>query len=73
MDEREGAGRPRSPLPHCEVCGDRIGVYEPLVMRTPQGWMVSSIAAEPELAGIQLSCRHAECAAAARGDEARGS
>lgn len=45
----------------CEVCGDVIGVYEPLVMRTIESERTTSRAAEPELRARAGAYFHREC------------
>ncbi len=45
----------------CEVCGDLIGVYEPLVMRTTESERATSRAAEPELRARDGVYFHREC------------
>jgi len=45
----------------CEVCGDVIGVYEPLVMRTGENERKTSRAAEPELQARDGAYFHSEC------------
>jgi hypothetical protein len=49
----------------CEVCGDVIGVYEPLVMRTTESERTTSRAAEPELRARDGAYFHHECHALA--------
>ncbi len=51
----------------CEVCGDVIGVYEPLVMRTIENERTTSRAAEPELHARDGAYFHRECHDAATG------
>lgn len=45
----------------CEVCGDVIGVYEPLVMRTGEIERMTSRAAELELQARDGGYFHREC------------
>lgn len=49
----------------CAICGDRLGVYEPIVYLAEQGAVCTSIAANPALAepvGIGAgSLFHAAC------------
>jgi hypothetical protein len=45
----------------CEVCGDVIGVYEPLAMRTVDDERTTSRAAEPELRASDGAYFHREC------------
>jgi hypothetical protein len=49
----------------CEVCGEVIGVYEPLVMCTSREERTTSRAAEPELSLGDGVCYHRECHAEA--------
>lgn len=51
----------------CEVCGDVIGVYEPLVMRTVDDERATSRAAEPELRASDGAYFHRECRDATAG------
>ena len=51
----------------CEVCGDVIGVYEPLVMRTIDDERMTSRAAEPELRASDAAYYHRECRDATAG------
>lgn len=62
----EPAGRAREPSVAierflCEVCGDVIGVYEPLVMLTIASERSTSRAAEPELRARDGAYFHREC------------
>jgi hypothetical protein len=45
----------------CEACGDVIGVYEPLVMRTSDSERATSRAAEPELRARDGAYFHRQC------------
>jgi hypothetical protein len=45
----------------CEACGDVVGVYEPLVMRTAENQRTTSRAAEPELRAGDGAYFHREC------------
>jgi hypothetical protein len=49
------------PHPRCRYCGDVIGVYEPLVIRTNAGGRETSLAADPELFSTAAACFHREC------------
>jgi hypothetical protein len=51
----------------CEICGDVIGVYEPLVMRTIESERATSRAAEPELRARDGAYFHRTCHDAAAG------
>ncbi|HEY5287521.1 MAG TPA: hypothetical protein VIJ50_10495 [Solirubrobacteraceae bacterium] len=51
----------------CEACGDTIGVYEPMVMRTTESERVSSRAAEPELRPRDGAYFHRKCREASAG------
>lgn len=46
---------------HCAVCGERIGVYEPLVV-TDGARRVTSLTREPLLQGSGLELSHETCA-----------
>ena len=46
----------------CAFCGDVIGAYEPLVVRTRAGDRGSSLAAEPELPLAGAEHFHRACA-----------
>ncbi len=55
-----------APFGTCAHCGDRIGVYEPVVVIAGEGHRTTSLANEPQLsehAGVILM--HETCAAAA--------
>lgn len=45
----------------CEICGDVIGIYEPLMMRTIESERTTSRAAEPELRARDGAYLHREC------------
>ncbi|HEY3971306.1 MAG TPA: hypothetical protein VGL79_07885 [Solirubrobacteraceae bacterium] len=45
----------------CEVCGDVIGAYEPLVMLTTESKRTTSRAAEPGLRARDGAYFHREC------------
>lgn len=62
MDEPDRLPERGAPLANCELCGELIGVYEPLVVRSPTGWRTTSVAAEPELRVADLACLHLDCA-----------
>jgi hypothetical protein len=48
--------------PRCELCGEVIGVYEPLIHVHPSGVHASSRAADRDLsAGASGSLYHADC------------
>jgi hypothetical protein len=48
--------------PRCELCGDVIGVYEPLIHAHGNGVRASSRAADPSLSvGTSGSLYHAAC------------
>jgi hypothetical protein len=49
-----------SPLVHCLLCGDRIGVYEPLVVIGEGFAHETSQAAEPGVAS-RGACYHHSC------------
>ncbi|HWV87531.1 MAG TPA: hypothetical protein VNZ62_18925 [Capillimicrobium sp.] len=51
------------PPPTCAVCGDVVGVYEPIVARSLDGGLVveTSLAAEPELQTQGWTCFHRAC------------
>ena len=44
-----------------------IGVYEPMVLRLPNGERETSLAAEPQLDAGACDCFHRECFAIAEG------
>jgi hypothetical protein len=50
----------------CEWCGDRIGVYEPIVVVERSGFRKTSLAREPELRTAGEALLHADCADAIR-------
>jgi hypothetical protein len=45
----------------CHRCSDVIGVYEPLVVETPEGPRDTSLAADPGLYEGDLRCYHRVC------------
>jgi hypothetical protein len=45
----------------CRHCGDVIGVYEPIVMKTPTGDHTTSVAAEPDRFPSYEDCYHEAC------------
>lgn len=47
--------------PRCRFCGEVIGVYEPLVLRTAEGERETSLAADPSI-GPDAVCLHIACA-----------
>jgi hypothetical protein len=51
----------------CEACGDLIGVYEPLVMRSRASERTTSRAAEPQLRARDGAYFHRECHDSATG------
>ncbi len=57
--------------PRCELCGEVIGVYEPLINVHTDGVHKSSRAADPGLSvGASGSLYHAACYERAPGDDA---
>jgi hypothetical protein len=57
--------------PRCELCGDVIGVYEPLIYVHASGLHQTSRAADPGLsAGASGSLYHAACYESSPGDDA---
>ncbi len=58
--------------PRCSVCGDVIGVYEPLIIVTTTGTRTTSLAKEPELIDDGAELTHLACAESAS-DVAGGS
>lgn len=42
----------------CRLCGEVIGVYEPVIVGVEAGWRETSVAAEPHLDG---DCYHGQC------------
>jgi hypothetical protein len=49
--------------PLCPFCGDRIGLYEPIIALEPDGRRQSSLASEPSLSEGPATLIHAVCAA----------
>jgi hypothetical protein len=66
---RPGDPAAREPFA-CERCGERIGVYEPLVMYTVEGTRTTSRAAEPYLLADEDYYYHRDCYAAWGADQA---
>jgi hypothetical protein len=54
------------PRLHCRHCDAVIGVYEPMVIETPQGPRHTSLAADPELYDSDDPCFHSSCFAEVR-------
>jgi hypothetical protein len=50
----------------CEFCGDRIGVYEPIVAIEDNDMRETAIAREPELWQKRPPVMHAHCARMSR-------
>lgn len=48
----------------CAACGDRIGVYEPLVVNEADGTRTTSLAREPLLKESNAILVHSACATA---------
>lgn len=46
----------------CALCGERLGVYEPIVAFGADGRRRTSIAREPGLAAADVALMHEECA-----------
>jgi hypothetical protein len=53
----------------CAYCGERVGVYEPIVVVDPGGSRTTSLAREQELEPDRAPVMHADCAVAARSGE----
>jgi hypothetical protein len=49
------------PRPRCKLCGEQIGIYEPLVVHSWQDARRTSFAAEPELLQTDATWYHDEC------------
>jgi hypothetical protein len=49
------------PRPRCELCGEQIGIYEALVVRSQQDARRTSFAAEPDLLQSDATWYHDEC------------
>jgi hypothetical protein len=45
----------------CQICGEAIGVYEPLVVRLGDRARTTSRAAEPDLKATDAPCYHRDC------------
>jgi hypothetical protein len=60
---------PPSQTPRCECCGDVIGVYEPMVMRTDDWARTVSWATEPGWRVAAGECYHRACFAHGHEDE----
>jgi hypothetical protein len=54
----------------CEYCGDVIGVYEPLILRTDNDARETSIAAEPDARSEPSGCHHRLCYQRVYGEDA---
>jgi hypothetical protein len=59
MDQPDA--RPRSSVPQCAVCGERIGVYEPAVWVIGTAVHATSQAADPELTALHDRAFHPGC------------
>jgi hypothetical protein len=59
---------PRCPPPRCPLCGDVIGVYEPMVLVNEHGPRETSGAAEPTLGDAPGARFHRDCFAAWSGE-----
>ncbi len=46
---------------HCEICGEPIGVYEPVVVGEGPAVRQSSLAREPSLAETEVPVAHRSC------------
>jgi hypothetical protein len=42
----------------CAVCGNRIRVHEPIMVREIEGWRETSLAREPHLPAAVIGCIH---------------
>lgn len=49
------------PRPRCDLCGEQIGIYEPLVVGSRLDARRTSFAAEPELFQTDATWYHDEC------------
>lgn len=45
----------------CAVCGDVIGVYEPVLVMETTRPRVTSLAREPELSSVEADLAHRDC------------
>ena len=55
-----------APFGTCAHCGDRIGVYEPVVVIAGEGPRITSLANEPQLSErVEVILMHEACAASA--------
>lgn len=60
-DDRGSSASPRPRKPHCEICGDVIGVYEPYVLvREDDEGFISSLASR-SLSSNGGALYHLEC------------
>ncbi len=50
-----------APAPRCELCGEVIGVYEPLIAIRDGQARETARSAEPEVADSASSCYHRTC------------
>lgn len=48
--------------PRCPTCGDVLGIYEPLLVRSGGSLRQTSFAAEPDLLGGAAAVYHRDCA-----------
>ncbi len=48
-------------LGSCGICGDRLGVYEPVVVIDKSGPRITAQAAEPDLPLREGACFHKVC------------
>jgi hypothetical protein len=48
--------------PVCNVCGDAVGMYEPVVALTADSMHRSALAREPQLADSRAVLVHRDCA-----------
>lgn len=62
MDVASASPQPVPVVPRCDLCGEPLGVYEPLVEIDGERVRRTSRAAAPELScGHGGSCYHARC------------
>ncbi len=52
---------PRRPYAICALCGDRIGVYEPMIAVEDGAARRTSLLREPDLRGGSAALFHTEC------------
>jgi hypothetical protein len=72
LEDRGSSAAPRPGKPHCEICGDVIGVYEPYVLvREDDEGFISSLASR-SLTSRGGVLYHLECFRARSGSRVSG-